>query len=170
MDRMEHVIIPPLGLTLHWNGERLVRIGLSWQKGTAGVDGKSRFCLDLHDALGRYLVGERVVWPDLPLEMGRLSNFSRNVLTTLRDRIGWGDLTTYKDLAALCGRPGAARAVGSVMRSNPWPLAVPCHRVIGSGGGLTGFGPGLPMKEFLLGLEASWPVAVGRSRQALPRP
>jgi methylated-DNA-[protein]-cysteine S-methyltransferase len=157
MDRMEQVIIPPLGLTLHWNGGQLRRIDLAWQQGVASVDGKSRFCLELSDALGRYLEGERVAWPACPLEMEQLSGFSKDVLTTLRDRIGWGELTTYKELAALSGRAGAARAVGAVMRSNPWPLVVPCHRVIGSGGGLTGFGPGLPMKEFLLNLETSWP-------------
>ncbi|MBF0512986.1 MAG: MGMT family protein, partial [Desulfovibrionaceae bacterium] len=55
--------------------------------------------------------------------------------------------------AARAGRPGAARAVGRVMAANPFPLVLPCHRVVGAGMKLTGFGPGLPMKKMLLELE-----------------
>jgi methylated-DNA-[protein]-cysteine S-methyltransferase len=70
-------------------------------------------------------------------------------------RIPAGKTLTYAELAARVGRPGAARAVGRVMATNPWPLLVPCHRVVGSDGTLHGYGGGLPMKAALLRAEGA---------------
>jgi len=67
--------------------------------------------------------------------------------------IPYGSTITYSDLASAMGRPGAARAVGSANGRNPLPIIVPCHRVIGSDGSLTGYGGGLHIKAFLLNLE-----------------
>jgi methylated-DNA-[protein]-cysteine S-methyltransferase len=67
--------------------------------------------------------------------------------------VPYGETTTYGTLAARTGRPNAARAIGTVMHNNPVPIVLPCHRVIGSTGSLTGYGGGLPAKKFLLELE-----------------
>ena len=84
--------------------------------------------------------------------MGR--SFRREVLEeTLR--IPSGETRTYAWLAERVGRPRAARAVGRVMATNPLPLVVPCHRVVGSNGSLTGYGGGLRMKEALLRAEGA---------------
>ena len=96
---------------------------------------------------------EADAWPDLPLNWGGLTAFSILVLDNLRRRVPRGAVTTYGQLAAMCGSPGAARAVGGVMARNPWPLLYPCHRVLASDLKLCGFGPGLPLKKALLTLE-----------------
>ena len=67
--------------------------------------------------------------------------------------IPYGKTTSYGALAAAIERPNATRAVGQATGANPVPIIIPCHRIIGSSGGLTGFGGGLPLKERLLGLE-----------------
>lgn len=64
-----------------------------------------------------------------------------------------GETISYGELARRIGRPGASRAVGAANGANPLPIVVPCHRVIGAGGALTGFGGGLDIKRFLLALE-----------------
>ena len=67
--------------------------------------------------------------------------------------IPYGDTITYAELARRIGRPAAIRAVGAANGANPIPVIIPCHRVIGSNGSLTGFGGGLPTKRALLELE-----------------
>ena len=69
--------------------------------------------------------------------------------------IGYGSVSTYKEVAEAIGVPRATRAVGSAIGANPVPIIVPCHRVIGSDGSLTGFGAGLDMKRRLLELEVA---------------
>ena len=66
----------------------------------------------------------------------------------------FGSVTTYREVAGRAGNDRAYRAAGNALGSNPIPIVVPCHRVIGAGGSLTGYGGGLPMKRFLLDLEA----------------
>ncbi|MCL6614645.1 MAG: methylated-DNA--[protein]-cysteine S-methyltransferase [Firmicutes bacterium] len=78
--------------------------------------------------------------------------FQRAVWERLRE-IPYGATATYGEIARRMGRPAAARAVGAACRANPIALAIPCHRVIGAGGDLTGFGGGLALKEWLLRLE-----------------
>jgi methylated-DNA-[protein]-cysteine S-methyltransferase len=70
-------------------------------------------------------------------------------------RVPYGELTTYGTLAARAGKPRAARAVGTVMNRNPIPIVLPCHRVVGSTGALTGYGGGLDRKRTLLELEGA---------------
>jgi methylated-DNA-[protein]-cysteine S-methyltransferase len=67
--------------------------------------------------------------------------------------IPYGETRSYGEIAAQLGRDGASRAVGAANGSNPLPIVVPCHRVIGADGRLTGFGGGLPRKEWLLAME-----------------
>ncbi|MGV8924037.1 MAG: methylated-DNA--[protein]-cysteine S-methyltransferase [Thermomonas sp.] len=72
-------------------------------------------------------------------------------------RIPYGVTISYAELAHRVGKPTATRAVGAANGRNPLPIVLPCHRVIGADGALTGFGGGLPMKEFLLKLEGAMP-------------
>jgi methylated-DNA-[protein]-cysteine S-methyltransferase len=81
------------------------------------------------------------------------TEFQRAVWRRLQD-IPYGQTITYGDLAKCVGNPKASRAVGAANGSNPIPIMIPCHRVIGSDGKLTGFGGGLPTKKALLSLEA----------------
>lgn len=90
----------------------------------------------------------------LPIDWTGITPFRRAVMEECM-RIPAGQTLTYRDLAAKVGRPGAARAVGRVMATNPWPLLVPCHRVVGSDGTLHGYGGGLPMKAALLRAEGA---------------
>jgi O-6-methylguanine DNA methyltransferase len=69
--------------------------------------------------------------------------------------IPYGQTRSYGWLAARAGKPQAARAVGQAMAANPWPIIVPCHRVVSSNGHLGGYGGGLGMKERLLRLEGA---------------
>lgn len=80
------------------------------------------------------------------------TGFQLAVLKELQ-AIPYGTTTTYAEIARRIGRPKAVRAVGAANGRNPLPVIIPCHRVIGSGGQLTGFGGGLPTKEALLRLE-----------------
>lgn len=68
-------------------------------------------------------------------------------------RIPYGQTRSYRDVALAIGKPAAIRAVGAANGANPLPIVVPCHRVVGSNGSLTGFGGGLVAKRFLLDLE-----------------
>ncbi|MEM7220294.1 MAG: methylated-DNA--[protein]-cysteine S-methyltransferase [Pseudomonadota bacterium] len=78
--------------------------------------------------------------------------FQSRVLAELVE-IPYGETTTYLDIAKTLGNPKASRAVGLANGNNPIPLIIPCHRVIGSNGSLTGFGGGLPAKQYLLDFE-----------------
>ncbi len=101
--------------------------------------------------LREYFAGERTEF-DLPLRLDG-TEFQLLVLEALR-QIPYGETTSYGDIAKRIGRPKALRAVGAANGRNPIPIIVPCHRVIGSSGDLTGFGGGLDVKEALLRLEA----------------
>ncbi|MDX2413400.1 MAG: methylated-DNA--[protein]-cysteine S-methyltransferase, partial [Woeseiaceae bacterium] len=89
---------------------------------------------------------------DLPLHLSG-TEFQVSVLEELL-RIPYGETVSYGDIAKRIGRPKAVRAVGAANGRNPLPIIVPCHRVIGTSGDLTGFGGGLDTKEALLRLEA----------------
>ena len=90
---------------------------------------------------------------DLPLAP-RGTDFQRTVWMTLAG-IGYGETISYSQLAQRVGKPTAMRAVGAANGRNPLPIVLPCHRVIGADGSLTGFGGGLPTKQFLLELEGA---------------
>jgi len=90
---------------------------------------------------------------DLPLDV-RGTAFQRAVWAEVA-HIPYGATTTYGEIAQRIGRPGAARAVGAAVGANPLPILIPCHRVIGAGGSLTGYGGGLEVKAALLRLEGA---------------
>jgi methylated-DNA-[protein]-cysteine S-methyltransferase len=100
--------------------------------------------------LEEYFAGRRQTF-DLPLAPEGTS-FEKTVWEELR-RIPFGETRSYAEVARAIGRPGAARAVGRANGANPIPVVVPCHRVIGADGSLTGFGGGLDAKARLLELE-----------------
>jgi methylated-DNA-[protein]-cysteine S-methyltransferase len=81
--------------------------------------------------------------------------FQKKVLTTLR-RVPYGQTISYGKLAEKIGSPKASRAVGQANAKNPMPIVIPCHRVIGSNGKLTGFGGGISIKQALLDLEQQY--------------
>ncbi len=99
------------------------------------------------DQLEEYFAGRRRSF-DLPLALGG-TRFQQRVWQALTE-IPFGSTWTYRDLARRIGSPGAARAVGAANGNNPLPLVVPCHRVIGADGSLTGYGGGIERKQWLL--------------------
>ncbi|MCF7221243.1 methylated-DNA--[protein]-cysteine S-methyltransferase [Marilutibacter chinensis] len=106
--------------------------------------------------LDGYFAGQRTVF-DLPLAPEGTA-FQRSVWLELA-RIPYGSTVSYAQMASRVGRPAAVRAVGAANGRNPLPIVLPCHRVIGADGSLTGFGGGLPTKQFLLELEGALPKA-----------
>lgn len=106
---------------------------------------------DLRQQLGEYFTGDRREF-DLPLAP-RGSEFQRSVWEALRE-IPYGETETYGELAERTGRPGSARAVGAANGQNPICVVIPCHRVIGANGKLTGYAGGLERKRLLLDIES----------------
>jgi methylated-DNA-[protein]-cysteine S-methyltransferase len=101
--------------------------------------------------LAQYFEGRRTSF-DLQLTLSG-TEFQLDVLNAL-GRIPYGETRTYREIATAIGRPKAVRAVGAANGRNPLPIIIPCHRVIGADGSLTGFGGGLAAKTFLLELES----------------
>jgi methylated-DNA-[protein]-cysteine S-methyltransferase len=91
---------------------------------------------------------------DLSIDRRLIGDFAWSVLRAT-SRVGYGELATYGQIAARIHRPTAARAVGRALGSNPIPIVIPCHRIVGAGGSLTGYAGGLPRKQTLLRLEGS---------------
>ncbi|MEM4724061.1 MAG: methylated-DNA--[protein]-cysteine S-methyltransferase [Candidatus Hadarchaeum sp.] len=108
----------------------------------------------LQEKLQRYFRGELVDFRNEILDMRQGTDFQTRVWGVVRS-IPCGEVRSYGWVAAQVGSPHAARAVGRVMATNPFPIVVPCHRVVGSAGQLVGFGGGLDMKCRLLELEAA---------------
>jgi methylated-DNA-[protein]-cysteine S-methyltransferase len=116
--------------------------------------------------LQEYFRGDRRDF-DLEVDPDSVSGFDRKIWGQLR-AVSGGRTVTYGELARRSGFVGAARAVGGAMRRNPIPIVIPCHRVVGVDGSITGFGLGLWRKRWLLDHEGAWPL---RSRSAEgPRP
>jgi methylated-DNA-[protein]-cysteine S-methyltransferase len=101
--------------------------------------------------LDEYFAGTRQQF-DFPIAADA-TPFQARVLEALRN-IPYGETRSYRDIAVALGNPKAVRAVGGANGNNPLPIVIPCHRVIGSDGSLTGFGGGMAAKRFLLDLEA----------------
>jgi methylated-DNA-[protein]-cysteine S-methyltransferase len=103
--------------------------------------------------LDEYFAGKRRGF-EVDWDVRGLPAYNQRVLSELA-RVEYGSTTTYGSLAALTGNPRAARAVGTVMNRNPIPIVLPCHRVVGANGKLTGYAGGLDRKELLLRLEGA---------------
>lgn len=146
----------PIGqLLLAGDGERLSLLGFPRGKmqrqHEAGWKQNPAPFHKVAQQLDEYFAGERVAF-DVPLQpVG--TEFQKNVWKALT-KIPYGETWSYGQLARYIGKPKASRAVGAANGLNPIPIIIPCHRVIGSNGKLTGFGGGLETKEFLLSLES----------------
>ena len=141
----------PLGpMALEGEGERVTRLYLP---GCPTPRAASRSTPALEKARGQllaYLAGERRSF-DLPLDP-RGTPFQRRVWAQL-ERIPYGQTRTYREVALASGSPKGFRAVGMANHCNPIPIFIPCHRVVGSDGSLTGYAGGLELKRALLALE-----------------
>jgi len=126
--------------TIHFAGSRAVRNGSSPTPPTLIRDAERQ--------LREYFCGKRRAF-DLPLDFGDASAFSKAVWRKIA-AIPFGKTIAYGEIAKALGRPLASRAVGRATGSNPIAIVVPCHRVIGKNGSLTGFGGGMPRKRWLL--------------------
>ncbi len=106
------------------------------------------------EAIEQYAEGEFVDFAEFDVDLTSFTAFQTQVLKRVR-QVAYGRTASYGQIASRCGRPGAARAVGGAMARNPVPLIIPCHRVIGAKGRLTGFSAprGLDLKQQLLDLE-----------------
>lgn len=106
--------------------------------------------------LREYFNGRRKVF-ELPLSLSHLTHFQRKVLEATME-VDCGSVTTYGEIAQRLGRSKAARAVGQALARNPIPILIPCHRVLGSDGGLHGYsgGKGIETKRYLLKLEGAF--------------
>ena len=136
------VVLGPLGL-------RLITLpGDDPEPGSSRPDRRTAAALDA------WFAGRRTTLP-LTVDLAELSPFRRTVLETLAREVPWGETVTYGELAALAGRPGAARATGSALRANPVPFVIPCHRVVAAGGigGYGGRREAVALKRMLLDRE-----------------
>jgi methylated-DNA-[protein]-cysteine S-methyltransferase len=153
------LVSSPLGrLLLTGDGRALTGLWMDrepraeWQREPAAF-------ADVAAQLEAYFAG-RLTRFELPLNPSG-TQFQRSVWTALTE-IPYGQTTTYRELARSIGRPAAVRAVGAANGRNPISVIVPCHRVLGSSGALTGYGGGLERKRDLLELEAGTTAAAAR--------
>ena len=150
-----HLLNTPVGtLRLVSNGTHLTAIEFP-QRHSAGDNARQHtdsILASCAQQLTEYFAGKRSLF-DLPLDAGGTA-FQQTVWSALV-AIPYGELRSYSDIANTIGKPKAVRAVGAANGRNPIPIVVPCHRVIGSDGSLTGFAGGLPMKTKLLTLEGA---------------
>lgn len=161
--RLTHVTARGAGIVVHaWSSEEgLVAVRLGAVPGEARngrpvegveiVEGDGGAGAGLAEALRAYLRGRPFEWSG-PLDLRGVTEFQRAVFEAVRD-IPFGEVRTYGDIARGIGRPDAVRAVGNALHRNPFPLVVPCHRVLREGGGLGGYSCGLAMKRRLLAVE-----------------
>jgi methylated-DNA-[protein]-cysteine S-methyltransferase len=138
-------------------GDRLTRLDARlsrWFPPHEIVDGDPRVIARTRKWLASYFAGMSPAAPDIPLDM-RGADFEKRVWAALR-AIPPGQTTSYGAIAKSLGDAGASRAVGAANGANPVAIIVPCHRVIGSTGSLTGYGGGLERKQWLLDHERRW--------------
>jgi methylated-DNA-[protein]-cysteine S-methyltransferase len=140
--------IGPLGIAVDDTGLRGIRF--------AGAPGPvvppTGLAASAADQLSAYFAGELTDF-DLPLSVPSGTEFERAVWRAIA-AIPYGEMKTYGEIAGEVGDPDSARAVGVACNHNPHPIVVACHRVVGAGNKLVGFGGGLPRKKYLLALEA----------------
>ena len=153
MNAYAHTLDSPIGpLTVVVNGAgALTHILFAHQSPPADVAWDADRCAAAATQLREYFAGERTEF-DLPLAPAG-SDFQHRVWDALR-RLGHGEVVDYGGLGARIGRAGAARAVGRANATNPIPIVIPCHRVIGANGSLTGYAGGMEAKRLLLDLES----------------
>ena len=139
----------------------LRRVGWGLQPGDASREPDETVQIAIGQ-LREYFAGQRREF-DLPLDWPRLEPVTEAVLRTLME-VGYGETVTYAELARRSGTGVPARAIGSIMAANPWPIVVPCHRVVASDGlgGYSGGEPGheIETKRWLLENEGALPISL----------
>lgn len=139
-----------IALTLTADDDSLLRVDFGVQQPENAAEKENAVLVQAVAQLQEYFHGRRKQFT-VPLQpVG--TEFQQQVWRALT-RIPYGTTSTYKELAAAIGKPQASRAVGSACHHNPLPVIIPCHRVIGSSGSLTGYAGGLALKQQLLTLE-----------------
>jgi methylated-DNA-[protein]-cysteine S-methyltransferase len=152
---MRHTFPTAFGpCTLAWSERGLTGVRLEPKGTRTGGDAPPPWVAEVAARVARHLAGDVQDLRDVPLDLDEAPPFFARVWKALR-RVPAGRTTTYGELARAAGRDGAARAVGTAMRRNPFLLVVPCHRVRQSGGTLGGFSApgGASTKAKLLALE-----------------
>jgi len=146
MDR--HILATPIGgIELRMENGRLSALNLTGATPTeAPLDGP------LVKELERYFAGEPVRFDGIPLDLAGCTDFEKTVYDATR-MIPFGNVASYGQVAKAIGMPGAARAVGQALGKNPVAIVIPCHRLVGATGALTGYAGGLERKRWLLAHE-----------------
>ena len=147
----QHLDTPIGTLRLASNGIQLLKIEFEGQYNNDVVETSDAVLVNCAHQLTDYFAGKRQRFELALWTKG--TPFQQAVWDALAD-IPYGELRSYKDIAHSINNPAAVRAVGAASGRNPLPIVVPCHRVIGSNGSLTGFAGGLEAKRVLLQLEA----------------
>jgi methylated-DNA-[protein]-cysteine S-methyltransferase len=141
----------PVGkITLIEEHQRLIGLHFGEHRPDGSVERENPVIAETRRQLDDYFAVKRKYFT-VPLAPAGTA-FRRKIWELLLD-IPYGETITYGELARRAGNPNACRAVGGANHHNPIAILIPCHRVIGVGGQLVGYGGGLPIKEFLLGLE-----------------
>jgi methylated-DNA-[protein]-cysteine S-methyltransferase len=126
--------------------------GVSDGSATASAEARDGSVLDLCRRIVAHLSGTRTTYDGIPIDLDWATPLQRELAAVAR-AIPWGEVVSYGELAALAGRPGAARAAGSFCAGNRFSLIIPCHRVVAASG-IGGYGPaGVELKRRLLALE-----------------
>ncbi len=165
-DALHYVFLEsPIGrLRLLSNGSALVRIEFLDRHQADGKEHRDPVLAQASRELEAYFAGKRRRF-SVPLEAHGTA-FQQRVWEALR-AIPYGELRSYRDIAERLGNPKAVRAVGAANGRNPIPIIVPCHRVVGSDGQLTGFAGGLSVKRALLALEGIEGATVPRRQESV---
>lgn len=125
---------------------------INWSRTDCRPEEDSALLREARKQIDEYMAGKRRTFA-LPIRPERGTDFQRAVWAALCD-IPYGETRSYADVARHIGHPRATRAVGMANHCNPTAIIVPCHRVVGSNGKLTGYAGGLEVKEGLLNIEA----------------
>src|SRR5262245_27626260 len=170
-NNIAHVFPSDLGwFALAWSGDKLTRMTFGHPSAAAAIaslEADDEFATTnpktvpawieiLASRLQSYAAGNDEQFGDVPLDLAHLSAFQTRVVRACR-RIGRGRVRTYGELATAAGAEGAARAVGTCMAKNRFPIIIPCHRVVGAAGSLGGFSArdGINMKRRMLEMEGA---------------
>ncbi len=152
MDRKEKIETPVGTFVAEFSAKGLRRLILPDFPSAFFPFNAGEYGQGLKGLLVEYLSGKKVDFSLIPVDLSDLPPFSEQVLLLLRE-IPYGHRVTYSQLATMVGSPKACRAVGQVLKRNPVPIVIPCHRVVAKGG-LGGFSSGLEWKRWLLNLES----------------
>ena len=158
----------PVGpVTLEANDRAIVRVSFGRER---ELGRRTSALAKAERELAEYFAGRRTEFT-FPLELSEGTPFQQRVWRAL-GRIPFGETRSYGDVARQVGSPRAVRAVGAANKRNPIAIVLPCHRVIGADGSLTGYGGGLPIKQWLLDHEAqadARPASKGRTSRRAER-